>query len=392
MRALLVPLALVIASLVAASGFLSKNSVSPANANIETTQLALEELGEMLFFDVNLSANRSQSCSSCHDPNFGFADPRDVASLGDDGVSLGDRNAPTASYAAFIPTFHRNEDGEWVGGQFWDGRAATLEDQAAGPPLNPGEMGMPSTAAILERLVENDTYRRAFPALFGERVLEDPDAAYTAMTEAIAAFERTDFFAPFDSKYDRFLRGEVALTDQEELGRILFFSEQFTNCNQCHQTSRSAIDPQETFSDYLFHNIGTPQNWTLRDRNGVQQGTIDGGLALNPDVDAAEETVGRFRTPTLRNVAVTGPYMHNGVFADLRTVVLFYNTYNTRSDERLINPETGLAFDPPPVPQTLSLDKLEHGPALDDKRIDALVAFLRTLTDARYEHLLDTHE
>ncbi|MEM1286071.1 MAG: cytochrome c peroxidase [Pseudomonadota bacterium] len=391
MRFFVFPLAVILAC-AAFVGLSNRNAVDKAEASVDSSDIGLEDLGEMLFFDVNLSANRTQSCSSCHDPAFGFADPRGMASPGDDGVSLGDRNAPTAAYAALTPPFHRNQDGEWMGGQFLDGRASTLEDQAGGPPLNPVEMGMPDEAAVMARLLENEVYQEAFPALFGEQIFDNANAAYEAMTQAIAAFERTDFFSPFDSKYDRFLRGEAELTNQEELGRLLFFSQQFTNCNQCHQVALSALDQRETFSDYLYHNIGTPQNTALRELNGVPQGTIDAGLANNPTVDGAPEAMGRFRTPTLRNVAVTGPYMHNGVFADLRTVVLFYNTYNTQSDERLINPETGEAFDPPPIPDTLSLEELEHGPALDDRRVDALVAFMKTLTDARYEHLLEEDE
>lgn len=349
---------------------------------------SLAGLGERLFFDTNLSKNRTQSCSSCHDPAFAFADPRGMASPGDDGVSLGDRNAPTASYSAHIPPLSKNADGDWVGGVFWDGRAASLEEQAGGPPLNPGEMGMPDKASVVARLKENPDYVEAFAELFGAETLEDSDAAYDAMTQAIAAFERTPEFSPFDSKYDRFLRGEVELTKEEELGRLLFFSQQFTNCNQCHQLSRSQIDQRETFSDYGYHNIGTPENHDLRAINGVAPGTVDAGLAGNANAGSDQSMLGMFRTPTLRNVAVTGPYMHNGVFADLRTVVLFYNRYNTTSEERLINPETGEPFGPAPVPGTLSVEELTHGPALDDRRIDAIVAFLKTLTDARYEPLL----
>ncbi|MEM7721091.1 MAG: cytochrome c peroxidase [Pseudomonadota bacterium] len=347
-----------------------------------------EALGERLFFDTNLSANRTQSCGTCHDPTYAFADPRGMASTGDDGVSIGDRNAPTASYASFIPEFHQNAEGEWIGGQFLDGRASRLEDQAGGPPLSAVEMGMPNEAAIVARLLEDPVYVEAFPAVFGDGILDDVLAAYDAMTQAIAAFERTDEFAPFDSRYDRWLRGEIELTDQEELGRVLFFSQQFTNCAECHQLFARQMDPRETFSDYSYHNIGTPQNVVLRELNGVPLGTIDEGLLQNPAVDDSEMR-GRFRTPTLRNVAITAPYMHNGVFEDLRTVILFYNTYNTRSDARMINPETGERFGPPQVADTISLEELEAGPALEDVRIDALVAFLEALTDARYEHLLE---
>ncbi len=349
---------------------------------------SLEALGERLFFDVNLSARRTQSCATCHNPDSGFADPRGMASLGDDGVSLGDRNAPTAAYAAFSPPFRLNEEGEWIGGQFLDGRAATLEEQAGGPPLNPAEMAMKDAPMVVGRLRNDPVYVDAFEAHFGADALQDPERAYAAMTTAIAAFERTDFFAPFDSRYDRYLRGEVEFTNQEELGRTLFFSQQFTNCAECHQLGRSAINPRETFTDYSFHNIGTPENLALRAMNDVPPGTIDEGLAGNPAVGGDPAQRGKFRTPTLRNVAVTGPYMHNGVFEDLRTVVLFYNTYNTRSASRRINPETGEPFGPPPVEDTLSLEELTHGPALDDRRVDALVAFMRTLTDERYEHLL----
>lgn len=353
---------------------------------------SLESLGEALFFDPNLSFNRTQSCATCHDPDYGFADPAETdvgraVSEGADGESLGDRNTPTATYAAFAPVFGRNEAGNWAGGMFWDGREPDLEGQAGGPPLNPIEMGMPDKASVVDRLKENEDYITAFETLRGSGVFDDTETAYRAMTEAIAAFERTDVFAPFDSKYDRFLRGEATLTAQEELGRVLFFSKEFTNCNQCHQLKRSEIDPAETFTTYEYHNIGTPENTVVRPRNGVAVGSVDEGLLANPAVDELKQ-IGKFKTPTLRNVAVTGPYMHNGVFNDLRTVVLFYNRYNSKSAARQINPETGKVFGQPEVPETLAVKELTHGPALEDDRIDALVAFMKTLTDARYEHLL----
>ena len=131
-----------------------------------------------------------------------------------------------------------------------------------------------------------------------------------------------------------------------------------------------------------------PTNVEGRKANGIPVYVTDKGLMGNPVVgDPAQ--MGKFRTPTLRNIAVTGPYMHNGVFKDLRTVVLFYNKYNSRAKSRQINPETGLAWRGPSVLKNLAVKELTHGPALDDQRIDAIVAFLETLTDARYEHLLE---
>lgn len=347
-----------------------------------------EDLGRALYFDVNLSKNRTQACASCHDPETGFSDPRGVrlgmaTSLGDDGESLGDRNAPTAAYAAFSPEFHQRSDGRHVGGQFWDGRESGLKGQAGGPPLNPIEMGMPDKASVVARLRENPDYVRAFAALYGQDTLGDAEQGYAAMTDAIAQFEQTDTFAPFDSKYDRYLRGEVELTKEEELGRVLFFSQQFSNCNVCHQLRTSATDLRETFSNYEFHNIGVPENADLQAKLGRRVG--DSGLHAHT---GASDHAGQFKVPTLRNVAVTGPYMHNGVFQDLKTVVLFYNKYNSRAAAAQINPETGQPWGEPEEARNLSLTELETGPALKTDRIDALVAFLRTLTDARYEPLL----
>jgi len=353
---------------------------------------SIEDLGRALYFDTNLSKNRTQSCATCHSPEHGFADPRPNASgkavsLGDDGKSLGDRNAPTASYAKFSPSFHLNEKGQYVGGQFHDGREHDLAGQAGGPPLNPVEMGMPSKAAVVDRLKENPAYVAAFTQLFGEGVLTQPEQAYKHMAESIAAFEKTDFFAPFDSKYDRHLRGEYEMTPMEDLGMTLFFSQQFTNCNICHQLKPSPARAGETFSNYEYHNIGTPVNTDARAVNGVAADHIDNGLLDNPAVNDPKQA-GKFKVPTLRNVAVTGPYMHNGVFKDLRTVVLFYNKYNSKSSKRQVNPETGEKWRAPEVPENIAIKELETGPALKDRRIDALVAFMKTLTDKRYEHLL----
>lgn len=354
---------------------------------------SVEELGQALFFDVTLSKNRTQSCATCHDPSNGYVDVRETVagkafSLGDDGHSLGDRNAPTAAYAMFSPKFHQTDEGYYIGGQFLDGREPDLAGQAGGPPLNPIEMGMPDKASVVVRLQENPDYVAALQAYFGADVFAQPGAAYGAMAQSIAAYEMTEEFAPFDSKYDRYLRDEYVMTPEEDLGKLLFFSEQFTNCNLCHQLHKSPIAQQETFSDYRYYNIGVPTNVAGRAHNGVPLETVDHGLMGNPAVgDMAED--GKFRTPTLRNIAVTGPYMHNGVFSDLRTVILFYNKYNSKAAARQINPETGVTWADPEVAKTLATKELTHGPALEDQRIDALVAFLETLTDARYEDLLE---
>lgn len=376
---------------VAGSGMLWQSTATRSGA--ASSYVTKEALGEALFFDVNLSKNRTQACATCHAPDAAFTDPREDAgagravSRGDDGTSLGDRNTPTVTYAALAPPFHFNRENKPVGGFFLDGRAHTLEEQAASPPLNPIEMAMASATDVVARLRENSDYVQAFKLLFGQDALATDAAAIAAMSSSIAAYERTELFQPFDSKYDRSLRGEVNLTEQEELGRVLFFSNQFSNCSKCHKQQLLGGAEKETFTNYQFHNIGTPINSAARALNGAKPGHLDQGLRDNL---AATDTqfAGKFKVPTLRNVAVTGPYMHNGVFRDLRTVVAFYNKYNSKNPRHQIDPETNAAWGAPEIAETISKEELESGSALNSKRIDALVAFLRTLTDRRYEHLL----
>ena len=347
-----------------------------------------ETLGQVLFSDKNLSKNRTQSCATCHNPNAGFADDREngigkMASLGDDNKSLGDRQAPTASYAKFSPDFHFDEKKQkYIGGQFWDGRAKTLEEQAGGPPLNPIEMGMGSKKEVVDRIKENAYYVQTFKELFGEDVFKDDEKAYDAMTSAIASFERSNEFSSFDSKYDRYLKGEYDLTPLEDLGKSIFFSNNNNSCASCH-VLKGEDKAGETFTNFEFHNIGTPANKELRAKNGVKE--IDKGLLSNPNVkDVAQN--GKHKVPTLRNVAVTAPYMHNGVFKDLKTVIEFYDKYNNK--DRNINPETKKPWDDAEVKETIALKELKAN-ALTDRKVEALVAFMKLLTDKKYEYLLE---
>ncbi len=359
------------------------------------TNISKEQLGEKLFSDKNLSLNRSQSCATCHDLDHAFIDNRDNAvakavSVGDDGTSLGDRNTPTAMYGKFAPSFRLNNRNEFIGGQFLDGREADLQGQAGQPPLNPVEMNMPDKASVVARLQENTEYVDAFKALFGATIFDNVDSAYEAMTESIADFEKTEPFSPFTSKYDRWIVNEYDMTPLENLGRAIFFSQQFTNCNGCHQLRAVGGAQEETFTNYEYHNLGVPVNQAVRTANNNNgkgaAGFTDHGLLDNPDVNANRED-GKFKVTTLRNVAVTAPYMHNGVFQDLRTVVLFYDKFNNTS--RTLNPETNLPWQAPEVNNNLALETAEFNTrALTDERVDALVAFMKLLTDQQYEHLI----
>ena len=180
----------------------STQELSKEDIELQTKQK--ETLGQALFFDKNLSKNRTQACATCHNPEQAFTDNRHngiskMASLGDDEKSLGDRQAPSTMYAMFSPHFHFDkETKKYKGGQFWDGREATLAGQAGGPPLNPIEMGMGSKEEVVERLKENPYYLQTFKDIYGEDIFKDTQKAYFAMTDSIEKFEMTEQFAPFD--------------------------------------------------------------------------------------------------------------------------------------------------------------------------------------------------
>jgi cytochrome c peroxidase len=359
-------------------------------ASADPVPEGLADLGRALFFDSRLSAGRNLSCSSCHDPARAFSESRDngtgrAASLGDDGASLGDRNAPALTYAMLTPQFRKAPDGSYQGGLFLDGRAANLAEQAREPLLNPAEMAL-HLPALPGRLAEVPAYVNAFAALLGPASIASPERALESVAAAIAAYESTREFASFDSKYDRYLRGEAELTREEEIGRVLFFSE-LINCNRCHLVDRREQRPNEVFTNYRYHNIGIPANKRLRKQNGRAENHVDAGLANNPAVNDTAQA-GRFRVPSLRNVAVTGPYMHNGVFRRLETAILFYNRFLLGDEPNLVNPETGRPWGPAEVPDTIDMKLLRGGQPLTMERVGHLVEFLETLTDARYEHLL----
>ena len=364
-----------------------ESGTAPAAA--APTSFGQAALGRRLFFDEGLSEPPGQSCASCHDPTQAFTDP-DWAVPTSEGVHpgrFGERNTPTALYAAFSPEFHYDpSEGLWVGGQFLDGRAATLEEQAMGPFLNPLEMANPDVEAVVEKL-RSAPYAEEFEAVFGPGALDAPERAFQFMAAAIAAFERTSEFAPFSSKYDAWLRGEAVLTAQELRGLAVFERPDKGNCAACHPSRPGPDGTPPLFTDFTYDNLGVPRNPGnpfYENAGGLNpQGPefVDEGLARNlrqrleagerlPEGVSPEAERGKFKVPTLRNVAVTGPYMHNGVFTTLRQVVQFYNT-------RDLHPER---WGPPEVPENVNFDEL-GALGLSEQEVDDLVAFLHTLTD-----------
>jgi cytochrome c peroxidase len=332
-----------------------------------------EQLGKLLFFEKALSTPEGQDCSDCHKPEFAFADPQTGLPVSKGAVEgrYGNRNDMPVAYAAFVPPLHKDTvEDIWVGGLFWDGRASTLEEQAMGPPLNPLEMANPDTVSIRDKLRGLD-YSMMFEEIYGSDALDDPASAFHCMADAIAAYERSQELNRFDSKYDLFLKGEAELTPQEIRGMGLFVSEMKGNCAACHPSTPSPDGTPALFTDFTYDNLGVPRNpenpfYTLSpELNPDGFDYVDLGLAITVN-DPSEN--GKFRVPTLRNVALTPPYMHNGVFKTLFEVVAFYNT-------RDVGP-----WSPPEVPENVNDEELGDL-GLSNQEVEDIVAFLLTLSD-----------
>ncbi|MCB0795633.1 MAG: cytochrome-c peroxidase [Flavobacteriales bacterium] len=278
-------------------------------------------LGRKLFHEKALSDNYTQSCASCHVQEHAFTDP-DPFSEGTNGA-FGDRNAMAVINLAWDLRF------------FWDGRRNTLEGQAHDPVTNPIEMRN-TWPEVEARLQAHPEYPSLFEAAFGTSTIDS-----NLVVKAIAQFERT--LLSFNSRYDRFYYGgdSTALTEQEKHGMDLFFRD--AHCVDCHR--------EHTFSDPGMRN------------NGLDLSPQDSGFYLVTGVNAH---IGRFKVPTLRNIGVTGPYMHDSRFATLEEVVDFY------ADDVELNSPNLDAHMFPWVAGHIDLDATER---------EALVAFMHALTD-----------
>jgi cytochrome c peroxidase len=294
---------------------------------------------------------------------------------------FGVRNSPGIVYASFIPPLSASGDENgYGGGLFWDGRARTLQAQASGPLLNPLEMNNPDKATI-QRKLQAASYASQFLDLYGTTALDDPDTALNNLTDAVAAFETTGIQGRFTSKYDAYLAGKATLTDSEQRGLALFEDKKTgpctagqppCGCAQCHLDKPQADGSPPLFTDFGYDNIGIPKNldnpfYTLPpDLNPSGANYLDNGLGAvihNPRMFA------HFKAPTLRNVAVTAPYGHNGYFADLKSIVHFYNTRDVPGEWPA--PESTFNMN------TTGLGNLQ----LTSQEEDDLVTFLGTLTD-----------
>lgn len=376
--------------------------LSLADAIDQTTLTPRERLGLRLFFDSNLSEPAGTACASCHDPRRAFTGNNSTmigVAQGSRSDQFGTRDAPTVMYQATAPRFSRNgaieKDGKRVpvGGHFWDGRADTLEEQAKQPFFNPVEMNNADTPGLIAKVAKAE-YAAEFRKAWGDNIFANPEAALDAVAASIAAFERTKVFQPFTSKFDYVMRGEAKFTDEEQRGLSLFTIRQKGNCAQCHTIDVASRDPQKSlFTDFSYRALGLPRS--MRIPKNADPAFIDLGLCERVPVSLAKgakpptqnpEECGLFKTPTLRNITITAPYMHNGLFDTLRDAVAFYATRDTdparwfpggkKFNDLPVRYHANVDVDTPPYQR-----QSNQRPQLSDAEVDDIVAFLYTLTD-----------
>lgn len=358
------------------------SAVAAVGAQAATPQ---EELGRKLYFDTNLSEPAGQGCVSCHDPAFGFVDPVNAltgtpVSQGVIAGRFGQRNSPSAAYAVFSPLFTLK--GGIHGGQFWDGRAVDMADQARGPFLNPVEMNNTTRGQVIGK-IQLSPFEGGYAALFDQVcgpdafAPENVDRSYVCMSEAIAAFEGTPLFRPFTSKFDAVQAGRASFTPQEQRGSDLFAGN--GKCAHCHTAKVGGGQPV-LFTDFKYHNIGLPENRKVFALVGAPFTDLGLGGFLN---DPRQN--GKFKNPHLRNINLTPPFMHNGVLTSLKQVVHFYNTRDVlpKCDPALGNLDPGFGvtcWAAPEMPGTMDSSFLGNL-RLTDAEEDAIVAFMLTFTD-----------
>jgi cytochrome c peroxidase len=354
----------------------------------------MARLGARLFEDTSLSASGRMSCATCHDRARAFAAPDDRAvPLGGAALeSPGLRNAPSLMYSAFNPPFSFDEEGAPTGGLDRDGRAADLAAQARDPLLTDFEMGNASVADVVAKM-RASSYASEFRAVFGDDALANDERAFASARLALQQFLREDTatFAPFNSRYDRFLGGKPVLSEQEQRGLALFEDPEQGNCAACHPSRPAADGTPPLFTDFTYDNIGVPRNPDIP--TNADPAYFDLGLCggLRTDLRDRRDLCGAFKVPTLRNVALTAPYFHNGRFRTLREVVDFYVRRDTDPAEWYPAGPGGTVhkYDdlPPEYADNVNDDEVPYdrepgdAPALTPQEIDDVVAFLETLTD-----------
>jgi cytochrome c peroxidase len=377
----------------------SQSAPTPAEETHEGAAVSARRvaIGRAIFLDASLSEPPGTSCASCHDPSRAFAGNHGSTI----GVPLGSRpgryaqrNTPSVLYLKYVRRLHPHweEDAPLVdmyGGFFWDGRADTIAELVKQPLLNPDEMNG-ENAEVVAAKIRASAYAGDFRAEFGGSI-DEPQAALRSLGEAVSAYLLSPEMSPFSSKYDDYVQGKARLSAIETRGLALFKDSSKGGCSACHKINDTIPVPERSlFTDFGYDAVAAPRNARLP--ANADPTHFDLGLCKRPDTHYHTDDpqfCGSFRTPSLRNVAVRTAFMHNGVFTKLRDVVSFYASRGT-SPRRWY--ASGVKFDdvPKQYREYVNVDKAPYNRreggtrALDDGEIDAVVAFLGTLTDAQY--------
>ena len=327
-----------------------------------------EKLGKNIFFDARLSVPAGQGCVDCHSPAAGFNGIGDANKSVYEGAvagAFGDRNPPAAAYASYSPTFYFDaKEQMYIGGQFWDGRAATLKEQAKAPFLNPVEQNNPHMRTVV-RSVANSNYAGLMKKVYGPSIFKNTGRAFDAIADALAAYQSSAEVNRFSSKFDLYKAGKATLTKQEKAGLDLYNGK--GKCAECHPSTPGPYHPSKAlFTDYTYDNLGFPRN---PDNPFYKSNPkyVDYGLGKVVK-DPAQN--GKFKVPTLRNIAVAPSFGHNGYFKTLREIMDFYNTRDV----------PGSKWPQPEVKENVNTEELGNL-GLTEADVDAIIAFLGTLTD-----------
>jgi cytochrome c peroxidase len=349
-------------------------------------------LGELLFRDETLSASGRLSCETCHRAEFAHAaSPAELVSMGGPGMDRpGIRNSPSIRYASFTPPFGYDAQGTAYGGLFRDGRAPSLVDQAMLPFTDAREMANATPAEVAARLARSPN-AAGFREVFGPSAFDDPGKAFASLAAAIAQYEvENPDFHRFDSKYDAFLAGRARLTDAERRGLALFEDPDKGNCAACHPNRPGKDGAPPLFTDFTYDAVGVPRNAAIP--ANADAAFFDLGLCgpERRDLAVRRDLCGAFKVPTLRNVARTAPYFHNGAIGELREAVDFYARRDTAPDAWYPAGPAGVRkFDdlPPGLAGAVNTAEVPYDrkegeqPSLTPAEIDDIVAFLKTLDD-----------
>jgi cytochrome c peroxidase len=387
-------------------------------------QTPIQELGDEIFEDVDLSINNNQSCASCHDDAWGSTGPDSFINAhgavyeGSIPGAFGDRKPPETDYATLSPVLHLDGD-TWVGGNFWDGRATgeklgwPAADQAQGPFLNLKEQALPDNACVVYR-VSVASYALLYEEVFGDNIftiafppdtdtrcwngdpvpLSEDDRAkveteYDNIAIAIAEYEAGPEERSFSSKYDASLKGRYNLTKQERRGFALFQGK--GGCKACHPGTGQLA----AFTDFTYDNLGVPsnpENPALLEDPTFRDPGLGGFLRSRSEPEEVwEAELGKMKVPTLRNVGQkptpesVKAYGHNGYFKSLKGIVHFYNTRDVKPEcpNPLTTMEDAIAqgcWPAPEVAENVNRDELGDL-GLTDKEEDAIVTFMEALTD-----------